>query len=107
MKNGIEGLMLKNGFTPKDIHRIKEFSKRSGNSIQIEIINLENGLLRLILVFLLLILTLCSAIYFNSDNNNASLIMAFFITIAIVCFSSAPILRYKSFVFIKNTKENN
>ncbi len=84
MKNGIEGLMLKNGFTPKDIHRIKKFSKKSGNSMQVEVINLGNGLLRLILFFLLLILTLCSAIYFNSDNNHASLIMAFFITIAIV-----------------------
>lgn len=27
MKNGIEGLMLKNGVTLKDIHRIKKFSK--------------------------------------------------------------------------------
>lgn len=27
MKNEIEGLMLKNGFTPKDIHRIKNSQK--------------------------------------------------------------------------------
>lgn len=72
--------------------------------MQVEVINLGNGLLRLVLVFLLLIFTLCSAVYFNSDNNHVSLIIAFFIAIAIVCFSSAPILRYKSFVFIKNHK---
>lgn len=56
MKNGIEGLMLKNGFTPKDIQKIKKFSKKSGNSMQVEVINLGNGLLRLVLVFYFLFL---------------------------------------------------
>lgn len=107
MENGIEGLMLKNGLTPKDIHRIKKFSRRSGNSIQVEITNLGNSLFRLILVFLLLILTLCSAIYFSSDNNHTSLIISFLIAVSIICFFSAPRLRYKSFLFIKKTKENN
>lgn len=107
MENGIEGLMLKNGLTPKDIHRIKKFSRRSGNSIQVEITNLGNSLFRLILVFLLLILTLCSAIYFSSDNNHTSLIISFFITVSIICFSSDPRLRYKSFLFIKKTKGDN
>lgn len=107
MEKEIEDSMLKNRFTPKDIHRIKNRSRRSGNSIEFEIINLGNGLFRLILIFLLIALTLCSAIYFNLGNNHASLIISFFIAISVICFSSVSILRYKSIMFIKNTKKNS
>lgn len=90
-------LNVKNGLTPKDIHRIKKFSRRSGNSIQVEITNLGNGLFRLLLVFLLLILTLCSAIYLSSDNNHTRLIISFLIAVSIICFFLRQLLK-KSFL---------
>ncbi|OEJ06807.1 hypothetical protein BHE89_19430 [Shigella sp. FC1967] len=105
IKNGMECLMLKNGSMPKRYSQNKKILKKTRNSIQVEISNLENGLYRLIFDFF------TSYPYFYAQlfilvqiTTTISLLISFFIAVSIICFSSLPILRYKLLIFIKHKK---
>ncbi|MDC9603648.1 hypothetical protein [Xenorhabdus griffiniae] len=104
MEKVTEELMIEHGFTLKEINQIKSVSQRSGHDIKKEIMILSNSFYRLIWVFLIILFSIVSAIFFVPDVDYLTISLTFLISIFLVLLFSSPSLRYKSFMFIRKHK---